>query len=61
MTDPQYHNELFKYFSNYNYKSRGEKNNQTDIWPYRYGSYAIYEANNDSKRFEVATFVNLTS
>lgn len=29
--------------------------------PYRYGSYFIYEANNLTKQFKVATLLNLTS
>ena len=29
--------------------------------PYRYGSYFIYEANNLTKQFRVASLVNLTS
>jgi hypothetical protein len=32
-----------------------------EVWPYRYGSYYVYEANNKTKNFKVATFVNLTS
>jgi hypothetical protein len=29
--------------------------------PYRYGSYFVYEANNLTKQFKVASFLNLTS
>lgn len=29
--------------------------------PYRYGSYFIYEANNNTKQFKVSNFVNTTS
>ncbi len=29
--------------------------------PYRYGSYYIYEANNRTKQFKVASFLNITS
>lgn len=36
------------------------KNNGTEK-PYRYGSYLIYEANNQTKQFKVAAFLNLTS
>lgn len=32
-----------------------------DMEPYRYGSYFIYEANNLTKQFKVASFLNLTS
>ena len=31
------------------------------IEPYRYGSYAIYEANNKTKQFKFSAFLNLTS
>jgi hypothetical protein len=43
------------------YKHRSIESNSTDVWPYRYGSYLIYEANNQTKNFKVATFINLTS
>jgi hypothetical protein len=59
--DEAYHPEYFKHFSNYIYKHRGIESNSSDIWPYRYGSYLIYEANNLTKNFKVATFINLTS
>jgi hypothetical protein len=29
--------------------------------PYRFGSYFIFEANNRTKQFRAATFLNLTS
>lgn len=29
--------------------------------PYRYGSYLIYEANNNTKQFKIVSFVNITS
>jgi hypothetical protein len=29
--------------------------------PYSYGSYFIYEANNSTKQFKVASLLNLTS
>lgn len=29
--------------------------------PYRYGSYFIYEANNQTKQFKVASLLNITS
>ena len=32
-----------------------------DVWQYRYGSYYVYEANNETKRFQVAAFINYTS
>jgi hypothetical protein len=31
------------------------------VFPYRYGSFFIYEANNLTKQFKVAIFLNLTS
>ena len=34
---------------------------QDEVFPYRYGSYFVYEANNKTKQFKVATFVNTTS
>jgi hypothetical protein len=33
----------------------------TDEKPYRYGSFFILEANNDTRAFKIATFVNTTS
>lgn len=36
------------------------KNANGDV-PYQYGSYFIIEANNDTKSFKTATFVNTTS
>jgi hypothetical protein len=35
--------------------------NPKDVYPYRYGSYYVYEANNYTKQFKVATLTNLTS
>lgn len=32
-----------------------------EVFPYRYGSYYIYEANNATNQFKVATFINITS
>ena len=32
-----------------------------DTMPYRYGSYLIYEANNNTKQFKIVSFVNITS
>lgn len=32
-----------------------------DMEPYRYGSYFIYEANNLTKQFKVASWLNITS
>lgn len=29
--------------------------------PYRYGSYFVYEANNQSKQFKASVFLNITS
>jgi hypothetical protein len=38
------------------------KNRLVDSYsPYRFGSYFIFEANNRTKQYRVATFVNLTS
>jgi hypothetical protein len=34
---------------------------QGDLEPYRYGSYFVYEANNRTKQFKVASFLNITS
>ena len=31
------------------------------VFPYRYGSYYIYEANNATNQFKVATWINVTS
>jgi hypothetical protein len=31
------------------------------VYPYRYGAYLFYEANNRTKKFKVANYVNLTS
>lgn len=38
-----------------------QNSDQKDPFPYRYGSYYIFEANNNTKNFKIATFVNLTS
>jgi len=32
-----------------------------DVHPNRYGSYYVYEANNETKQFKIASFVNITS
>ena len=32
-----------------------------DPGPYSYGAYFVYEANNSTKQFKVASFVNITS
>lgn len=32
-----------------------------DYHPYRFGSYYIYSANNSTKQFQAAVFLNLTS
>lgn len=31
------------------------------VFPYRYGSYYVFEANNKTNQFKVATFINITS
>ena len=31
------------------------------VYPYRYGSYLFYEANNKTKTFKVANYLNMTS
>ena len=49
--EEQYHHEYFRHFSNWVYKYRGNDGNIDGVWPYRYGSYFIYEANNDTKNF----------
>jgi len=33
----------------------------SSVYPYRYGSFYFFEANNATKQFKVATFVNMTS
>lgn len=63
--------KLWKYFADYLYDSRSwdeeafrEKNPEAqkrEVWPYRYGSYYIFEANNKTKNFKVASFINMTS
>ena len=32
-----------------------------DVYPYRYGSYYIYQADNKTKQFKIASFLNITS
>jgi hypothetical protein len=69
--------DLFDHFSDQVYETRGwdphnpdsfSKNltrdfveNPKDVFPYRYGSYYVYEANNYTKQFKVSTLTNLTS
>ena len=38
-----------------------ESAKEEEIFPYRYGSYYIYEANNITNQFKVATWINITS
>ena len=33
----------------------------SSVYPYRYGSFYFFEANNATKQFKVATYVNMTS
>lgn len=35
--------------------------NEETVFPYRVGSFYVYEANNKTKQFKVATYMNLTS
>ena len=39
----------------------GQADFSDDIFPYRYGSYLIYQADNYTKQFRIANFINLTS
>jgi len=45
------------------FDSRGwEKTKENQhVYPYRYGSYYFFEANNKTKQFKVASFLNITS
>ena len=43
------------------YNSTFHSINDQKVYPYRYGSYYVYEANNKTKTFRVAAFVNTTS
>ena len=36
-------------------------NKKRDYWPYSYGSYQIYKADNLTKTFDFNSFVNVTS
>ena len=49
--EEQYHHEYFQHFANWIYRYRGDESQIDGVWPYRYGSYFIYEANNDTKHF----------
>lgn len=40
---------------------RAESGGNDTVFPYRYGSYFVYEANNQTKQFKLATFLNATS
>lgn len=40
---------------------RDAVDNPKDVYPYRYASFYVYEANNFTKQFKVATIANLTS
>ena len=62
---------MFKHFNN-KLSSTAVPKNQSDngfdmmdykdgVYPYRYGSYLFYEANNSTKKFKVANYLNLTS
>ena len=66
------HAEKFAHFHEELYQRRGwdeyenlqnnqEKVDLEEVFPYRYGSYYFFEANNATKHFKIATFVNLTS
>jgi len=38
-----------------------EYRNELPLFPYRYGSYQIYEANKKSNQFNIVNFLNVTS
>ena len=40
---------------------RDHVDNPKDVFPYRYASFYVYEANNYTKQFKVAAIANLTS
>lgn len=56
--------KYFKKFGDVLYDTRAyneTSDNEDEVFPYRVGSYYFYEANNKTKQFKVATFMNLTS
>jgi hypothetical protein len=56
--------KYFKKFGDVLYDTRAYNKTTADeeeVFPYRVGSYYFYEANNKTKQFKVATFMNLTS
>ena len=56
--------KYFKKFGEVLYDTRaynGTKSSVETVFPYRVGSYYFYEANNKTKQFKVAAFMNLTS
>ena len=56
--------EYFDKFANILYHNRDLNMSNPDsknIFPYRIGSYYIYEANNKTKQFKTSIFMNTTS
>ena len=57
--------EADKFAAFHSHINKTKQLNLTDldgkVFPYRYGSYMIYEANNRTKQFKVVTFINTTS
>lgn len=56
--------KYFKKFGEVLYDTRAYNATQPEVetvFPYRIGSYYFYEANNKTKQFKIAAFMNLTS
>ena len=67
----RFHNEIFARRavgqeqtnddSTVNNARSGDPHFSDGVFPYRYGSYLIYQADNYTKQFKIANFINLTS
>ena len=55
--------EYWDDFSNYTefYDKVYDIRNQKPLYPYRYGSYQVYQASRDDQRYAITAFLNITS